>query len=255
MSINTALEQLHALHLMGMASGLEQQLHQSTYASLPFEQRLVMLLASESNYRNNLRYTRLLKAARLKVNAEPEQIDFKKDRGLDRELVANLLTCDWISKGQNLVMTGKTGTGKTWLSCALAVQAARKGLTVQYRRVPRMLEDMAIAQEDGSILKIRNQLSKSQLLILDDFGLVALNDRGKANLLELLDDRVGSSSTIVLGQMPTKEWHGYINDPALADAILDRLVHSSHKITLRGESMRKLTSSVSESLQPLVLTP
>ena len=126
----------------------------------------------------------------------------------------------------------------------MGVQAARKGMTVAYRRVGRLLEEMAVAYEDSSIAKLRSQLAKTQLLILDDFGLTALNDRGRSDLLELLDDRVGTASTIVLGQLPVKDWHSFINDPAMADAILDRLVHSSVKIVLRGDSMRKLKSGV-----------
>ena len=154
-----------------------------------------------------------------------------------------MLTCQWIEQHQNLLMTGQTGTGKTWLACCFAVQAARKGITVGYRRMGRLLEDMEIAHADGSLPKLRQQLAKLQLLVLDDFGLVPLTARGRSDLLELLDDRVGTSSTLVAGQLPIKDWHGFINDPALADAILDRLIHSSIKLTLRGESMRKLKSA------------
>lgn len=138
-----------------------------------------------------------------------------------------------------MLVTGLTGTGKTWLACALGMRAARKGHTVVYRRVGRMLEELEVAHADGSLAKVRNQLAKVDLLILDDFGLTQLNNRGRADLLEVLDDRVGSGATIVAGQMPIKDWHAFINDPALADAILDRLIHSSHKLVLKGESMRK----------------
>lgn len=139
-----------------------------------------------------------------------------------------------------MLITEQTGNGKTWLACALGVQAARKGLTVSYRRMGRLLEEMAVAHADGSIGKLRSQLAKCQLLILDDFGLNPLSASGRADLLEVLDNRVGTGATIVAGQMPVNDWYGFINDPALADAILDRLVHSSHRLTLKSESMRKL---------------
>jgi len=246
MTINNTLDQLRALHLHGMHEALNQQLGQAVFLGASFEQRLQMLVDAESSYRDTKRFKRILRNGRLKVQAAPEDIDFRPGRGIERAAFADLLTCAWIYKQMNLLMTGATGTGKTWLACALAVEAARKGITVSYRRVGRLLEEMAAAHEDGSISKLRNQVAKVQLLILDDFGLTTLDNRGRADLLELLDDRVGTHSTIVLGQMPVKDWHGYINDPALADAILDRLVHSSVKIGLKGESMRRLKAERSE---------
>lgn len=240
MTLQYTMDQLRQLRLSGMLDGLEQQLNQVSYQDLPFEERLGNLVDAEVSHRQSQRLRRLLKNAKLKVHADPESIDYRPGRGLDRSVLADLLSCTWIERKQNLLMTGKTGTGKTWLACSLAVQAARKGIPVGYRRVSRLLEDLEIAHQDGSLGKLRNQLTKLRLLILDDFGLVALTTRGRSDLLELLDDRVGCASTIVAGQMPVKEWHGFINDPALADAILDRLVHSSLKLNLKGESMRKL---------------
>lgn len=243
MSIEQTMELLHHLRLTGMLSGLEHQLGQPVYAELAFEQRFGQLVDAEASHRDSQRLKRLLTNAKLKVAAEPEAIDYRPGRGLDRAVVADLLTCGWIERRQNVLITGQTGTGKTWLACAFAMQAARKGLTVGYKRVGRLLEEMEIAHADGSLGKLRNQLAKLQLLVLDDFGLVPLNSRGRADLLEVLDDRVGSGATIVAGQMPVKEWHGFINDPALADAILDRLIHSSHRLALKGESMRKLKAN------------
>ncbi len=239
MTLQHTMDQLRDLRLTGMLDGLEHQLSLTTYTQLPFEQRLAHLVDAESSHRDTQRLARLLRNARLKVQAEPEAIDYRPSRGLDRAAVANLLTCDWIDRQQNVLVTGLTGTGKTWLACALGVQAARKGYPVLYKRVSRLLEDLDIAHADGSLPKLRNQLSKAKLLIIDDFGLTPLSKRGKADLLEVLDDRVGNGGTIVAGQMPVKDWHAFINDPALADAILDRLIHSSHKLTLKGESMRK----------------
>lgn len=181
-----------------------------------------------------------MKNGKLKVVAAPEDMDYQAPRGIDKAVLADLLTCSWIGAHRNVLITGATGTGKTWIGCMLGVQAARQGLTVAYRRTARLLEEMAIGHEDGTIARQRHQLAKAQLLILDDFGLTALSNRGRSDLLEVLDDRVGTGATIILGQMPVKEWHHYINDPALADAILDRLVHSSVKLELKGESMRRV---------------
>ena len=239
MTLQYTMDQLRQLHLSGMVDGLEQQLSQATYQELPFDERLGHLVDAEISHRHSQRLRRLLKNAKLKVQADPESVDYRPSRGLDRSAIAELLTCHWIEHQQNLLVTGKTGTGKTWLACCLAVQAARQGLAVGYRRVGRLLEEFEIAHQDGSLAKLRSQLAKLKLLILDDFGLVALTARGRSDLLELLDDRVGTSSTIVAAQMPVKEWHDFINDPALADAILDRLVHSSVKLNLKGESLRK----------------
>ena len=240
MSLQNRMDQLRQLKLAGMLSGLEHQLAHLEYTSLAFEQRLAHLVDAEISQRESQRFKRLMRYAKLKVHAEPEAIDYRSNRGLDRAVMADLLTCAWIERRQNLILTGQTGTGKTWLACALAVQAARKGMSVGYHRVGRLLESMETARADGSLPKLRSQVTRFQMLILDDFGLTALAARGRADLLEILDDRVGSGATLVAGQMPVKEWHGYINDPALADAILDRLIHSSHKLQLKGESMRKL---------------
>lgn len=239
MSLQYTIDQLRQLRLSGMLESLEEQLNQVSYQDLPFEDRLGHLVDAEVSHRQTQRLRRLLKNAKLKVHADPESIDYRPGRGLDRSVLADVLSCTWVEHQQNVLMTGKTGTGKTWLACCFAVQAARKGIPVGYRRVSRLLEDFEIAHQDGSLGKLRNQLAKLRLLILDDFGLVALTARGRADLLELLDDRVGSASTVVCGQMPVKEWHDFINDPALADAILDRLVHSSLKLNLKGESLRK----------------
>lgn len=236
---NPTLDQLRNLRLNGMAEALAQQTTDAVFTGLAFEQRLQMLVEAEIAHRDNQRYHRILKNAKLKVVAPPEDIDYQSGRGLDKAVMADLLTCSWIEKHRNVLITGATGTGKTWLGCALGVQAARHGLAVVYRRTARLLEEMAVGHDDGTIAKQRNQLARAQLLILDDFGLTPLTARGRADLLEVLDDRSDSGATILLGQMPVKEWHGFINDPALADAILDRLVHSSVKLNLKGESLRR----------------
>ena len=242
MNHNHTIEQLRGLRLIGMAESFSHQLTDTVFSSLGFEQRVQMMVDAENAQRDTQRYQRILKIAKLKVIATPEELDYRPGRGLDKAVMADLLTCTWIGAHRNLLITGATGTGKTWIACALGVQAARKGLTVAYRRTARLLEEMAIGHEDGSIARQRHQIAKAQLLVLDDFGLTALSNRGRSDLLELLDDRVGSGATIILGQMPVRDWHSYINDPALADAILDRLVHSSVKLDLKGESMRRVRS-------------
>ncbi|MCI1711390.1 MAG: IS21-like element helper ATPase IstB [Chiayiivirga sp.] len=236
------IEQLRGLRLNGMAAAFAQQLSDAVFSDLAFEQRMQMLVEAETAERDTQRYQRILKKAKLKVIAAPEDLDYRPGRGLDKAVMADLLTCSWIGAHRNVLITGATGTGKTWIGCALGVKAARLGIPVVYRRTARLLEEMSIGHDDGTIARQRNQLGKAQLLILDDFGLTALSSRGRADLLEVLDDRVGAGATIILGQMPVKDWHGFINDPALADAILDRLVHSSVKIDLKGESMRRVKS-------------
>jgi len=190
----------------------------------------------------------LLKVARFKERAMPEDLIYRPDRGLDRSQIGDLLTCEWIARRQNLVLTGSTGTGKTWIACALGMQAARSGRSVLYHRASLLLEALEIAHADGSISRLRGLLAKAELLIIDDFGLTPLTARSKSDLLELLDARLGTGSTVVAGQLPIKSWHDFIADPALADAILDRLIHSAHKVQLKGESMRKFTTRGSRSL-------
>lgn len=240
MAIQSTLDALHALRLHGMRQALEQQLVQTTtYAELPFDQRLGNLVDAETTFRDNRRLNRILKVARLKDKAMPEDLIYRGDRNLDRNLVSDLLTCQWVAHHKNLILTGPTGTGKTWIACALGMQAARMGYPVLYHRISLLLEAFGIAHADGSITRLRAQLGKAELLILDDFGLAPFTPRGKSDLLNLLDDRIGSGSTVIAGQLPMKGWHDFIDDPAVADAILDRLIHSAHKIQLKGESMRK----------------
>lgn len=239
MSMHSTIEQLRSLRLNGMADGVQQQLIEPSYVDLSFEQRFQMAVNAEASYRETQRYKRIIKGAKLKLIAAPEDIIYRPDRGLDRSVIADLLTCDWITRQRNLLITGATGTGKTWLACALAVQAARKGITVGYRKFAPLLQELEIGRDVGTIIKQRAQLTRVQLLILDDFGLSGLSDVGRSDLMELIDDRVGTVSTIVLGQMPVKGWHAYIDAPAVADAILDRLIHSSIKLELQGESLRK----------------
>lgn len=241
MLIQQTISQLKHLKLSGMAMALERQTIMPHLQALSFDERLGMLVDEENSYRENRRLDRLLKAAKMKFSSAcMEDIDYSGRRGLDKGLVAGLLSCEWIRHHQNILITGATGCGKTWLGCAFGNQAARKGLHVLYRRTPRLLESLEVAHADGSLPKLRLQLAKADLLILDDWGLAPLNALARNDLLEIIDDRVGCSSTIITSQLPVDAWHSYIGDPTLADAILDRLIHTSHRLPLKGDSMRKM---------------
>ncbi|PZP59106.1 MAG: AAA family ATPase [Pseudoxanthomonas spadix] len=238
MNGNQTIEHFKALRLTGMAEAYGHQIGNPAFVDIGFEQRVQMLVEAELSKRDTQRYERLIKAAKLRVQAMPEDIDYRPARGLEKAKVADLLTNQWVRNHRNVLLTGATGTGKTWLACALAVNAARYGIPILYQRAAIMLEAMAIAHETGDIEKVRNQYARPQLLVLDDFGLVPLQSRHKTDLLELVERRA-EVSTIVAGQMPVGKWHEYIGDPAVADAIMDRLVNTSVRIELKGESLRK----------------
>lgn len=237
---NQTLEQLRRLRLSGMAAAFAQQLEQPELQALSFEERFSLLLDRELNLRENRRLNRLLQLARLRQSACVEDIDYTHRRGLERSLMATLVTCDWIRAHHNLHLTGPTGTGKSWLACALGQQACRQGLTVRYERLARLLETLRIARGDGSYHKRLAAFAKTDLLILDDFGLKPLTQAERLDLLELIDDRHGRRSTLVTSQLPIAHWHAYLGeDPTVADALLDRLLSAAHRLELKGESLRK----------------
>jgi DNA replication protein DnaC len=238
------IEKLLALRLFGLARGLEDQQRLPEIDSLTFEERLGLLVDREMTDRENRRLTTRLRQARLRQEASLEDIDFRHPRGLDRTLIAQLSSCGWIEQHHNILITGPTGCGKTFLSCALAQKACREGFTVRYLRLHRLLQDLQLAKGDGRYAKLLAALAKTDLIVLDDWGIAPLSDEHRRDLLEIIEDRHLRRSTLVTAQLPVDKWHAQIGDPTLADAILDRLIHNAHKIPLKGDSMRKLKSSL-----------
>lgn len=242
MMTQNTLRKLNEMKLFGMVGGFEEQLVSTNAMHLSFEERFGLLVDQESTYRDNRRLASLLRNAKLRETACIEDIDYRAGRGLDRSEIASLALCDWIKNGINLIITGPTGGGKTWLGCALGNRACRLGLTVLFQRLPLLLEDLAISHGDGSFRKRLAQLAKVDLLILDDFGMATLNAVGRNDLLEVIEQRCGNRSTLLTSQLPVNRWHDYLSggNPSVADAILDRLVSGSNRIELKGESMRKM---------------
>jgi DNA replication protein DnaC len=241
MLIQPTLDTLNRLKLHGMALGLSEQMTNSAAQQLGFDERVALLLEREVLHRENRRMGRLLKQAQLKDRtAVMEGIDYRSRSGLDRPQLASLTSCDWIRSNQSLLIHGATGSGKTYLACALAHQACRAGLSAWYVRAPRLFEELNLCHADGTFRKRLAAIAKISLLVIDDFAISPIGPRERNDLLELLDDRVGNSASILASQLPVDHWHEYLSDPTLADAILDRLVHSSHRIHLQGkESIRK----------------
>lgn len=238
MLLQPTLDKLHQLKLRGMARALEEQFTHGDIASLCFEERLGLLVDREWNARQDRSLTRRLQLAKLKVNACVEDINYRHPRGLDKGTMLDLATCRWISARRNVIFTGATGLGKTWLACALGNRACREGFSAVYKRVQRLIEELSIARADGTYLKTLTALARADVLILDDWGLVSLDNAALHSLLEVIDDRTGTRSTIVTSQMPVEKWHDSLGDPSVADALLDRILSSSTRISLKGDTMR-----------------
>ncbi|MFC1478672.1 IS21-like element helper ATPase IstB [Candidatus Margulisiibacteriota bacterium] len=247
MFINQTIEKLRTLKMTGMIVALEEQLNMSDINSLSFEERLNLLVDREVCERANRQLKRRLTQAKLKQNAVIEDIDFRNQRGLDKSVILTLSQCEWIRRHQNIIITGPTGVGKTFLAHALAQKACREGFKAVYYRLSRLLSELAIAKGDGRYAKLLQTIAKMDVLIIDDFGLSVLPDNQRRDFLEIMEDRYNTRSTIVTTQFPVDQWHELIGDPTIADAILDRLVHNAHKIEMKGGSMRKRLNSVVKS--------
>jgi DNA replication protein DnaC len=218
---------------------------------LAFEERFSMLVDAQHLFRENKRMKRLLENAKLKLAASMENIDYRSPRGLDKSVVLSLASCDWVRKHRNVIIVGPTGSGKTYLSCALAHRACREGMTAFYLRTPKLYYTLAMARADGSYARVLAKLARTSVLVLDDLGMAALTDSERQDLLEVIEDRHGSASTIITSQLPVEHWHEVIGDPTIADALLDRLVHNAHKINLKGESMRKRKAALTQKEEPM----
>lgn len=238
------LEKLQLMRFYGMLTALEEQMQMADIEKLSFEDRLALLVDREMTERENRRLKTRLRKAKLRQNACIEDIDFRHPRGLDKTLFMQLADCRYLKEHNNVLIIGPTGVGKTYLACALAQNACRKGYTALYFRLPRLLHELSIAKADGRYSKLLTSIARTDLLVLDDWGLSKFIKEQRHDLLEILEDRNGLRSTLVTSQLPVKHWHEIIADPTLADAILDRFVHNAYKLNLEGDSMRKKLSKL-----------
>jgi DNA replication protein DnaC len=239
MLIEPLIQQLHTLRLRGMATALEQLLASTQHGALTFEESLSLLVQHEITDRQSQRLAQRLRWAKLPQPAALEDLDTRTPRGLDPKLIAVLAALAWIKDKLNVLITGPCGVGKSFVASALAHAACRADYSVRSYRLPRLLEELARYHAQSNRSAFLKQLAKVDLLYIDDFGLSPLTDQAKRDLLEIMDDRYDKKSTLITSQLPVEKWHAYIDEPTLADAILDRLVHNSHRLNLKGGSMRK----------------
>jgi len=233
------LDKLKQLKLTGMLRALQEQECIPEIRTMPFEERFGLIVDREMTERDNRRMQTRLSAAKLKQNSALEDVDFKTSRGLDRSLIMKLAGCEWVKEHLNVLITGATGLGKTYLACALAHKACREGYSSYYVKLTRLFQELDIGRADGRYAKIMRQLAKADVMIMDEWGLAVLTDQHRRDLLEILDDRYNMRSTVIISQLPQANWHEAVGDPTLADAILDRVVHNAYKINLSGKTMRK----------------
>lgn len=240
MMMQTTLAQLRSLKLDGLATGLEEQLTQAGMAAMSFEERLALLIDREVHCRSDRKLARLLKQAHLKyAQAAIEDIDTRAGRGVDRSAVMSVALGDWVTSGHSVLITGPTGAGKSWLGCALAQYACRRGYSALYQRVPRLQEELRIRHGSGTFGKWLAQLARTDVLLLDDWGMGAIDSATRSDLLEIIDDRAAHKATIITSQLPIEHWHAWIGDATIADAMLDRIMQRNHRFTLTGDSLRQ----------------
>jgi DNA replication protein DnaC len=247
MTTTLTLSRLRDLRLGGMAMALQSQQEQvGTYGGLAFMERLSLLVEQECLDREHRKQERLIRQARFKLNATIQDIDYEHPRNIQPPQIARLAQGEWIDRSQNLLITGPCGSGKTYLACAIGHQACIQGYSVRYYRLSRLLLALTQAKADGSYQKQLTQLAKLQVLIIDDWGLEPLMSAQRNDLMEIMDDRHNTQATVMISQLPTDQWYAAIGDNTLADAILDRLMHNSHRLTLKGESMRKIRGKLTD---------
>jgi len=233
------LDRMNAMKMFFMVDAFQRQLATTQSSALNFEERLGLLIDAEWSGREQRKLDQRLRTARLRHSASIEDVDFKAHRGLSRDLVLSLGRGDWLRERQNLLITGPTGVGKSYLACAFAERACRSGFTALYLRAPRLYQELAVSRGDGSYGRLLARLTRTQLLIIDDWGLAPLKDQERRDLLEVVEDRYERASTLITSQLPIKAWHEVIGDATLADAICDRLVHCAHRLELKGPSLRE----------------
>lgn len=251
MMMNTTLEQLRGLKLNGMAAGLYDQLSSTGMNGLSFEERMALLVEREVHWRSDKKRERLMKEARLKYpQAAIEDLDTRSGRSIDRKALMSLVLGDWIDSGHSVLITGPTGAGKSWLACALAQYACRRGHSALYQRVPRLGEELRIRHGNGTFGKWLIQLARTDVLLLDDWGMAAMDAHTRADLLEIIDDRAATKATIITSQLPIEHWHAWVGDATIADAMLDRLMQRHHRFTLTGESLRQGAKTSKQEKNP-----
>lgn len=241
------VDKMNAMKMFGLVEAFERQLTSPRMSELSFEERVGMLIDAEFSGREQRQLARRLLSARLRHQASLEQVDLKAHRGLDRQVVLSLGSCSWINDRHNLLITGPTGVGKSFLACAFAERACRSGCSVLYVRAPRLYQDLAVSRGDGSYARLLTRLTRTQLLVIDDWGLAPLKDTERRDLLEVVEDRYERASTLITSQLPVKAWHEAIGEATLADAICDRLAHCAYKIELKGPSLRETKQATHRS--------
>ncbi len=245
--IHQSIEKLYQMRLTTMAGAFSEQMKQPSMSELSFEERFAMIVDQEWTFRDNRKLQRRLKSARLKQQATIEDIDFRYPRELDKSVILTLANCQWIKHHHNIIITGPTGIGKSYIAEAFANKACREGYTAICYRSPRLFQELDLARGDGSYMNVLKSLAKTDILVVDDWGLATLTEAERRDFLEIMEDRHSLRSTIMTSQYPVAQWFDLIGESTMADAILDRIVHNAHKINLKGESVRKKRAKLTKA--------